>query len=293
MSKVNRTHLVSGVLGGVIVAGGLVALGVTGRSNTQTIIEGAPVVAQHVAGGYSSLTLHSIFDRESPGVLHVSARLGDPAPSPFDTTRQPDPGVTAGSGFLVDRRGDVLTNYHLINGGHAASSISVAFQGGVERPAEVIDADPSSDLALLRVSLRGLAPVSPLPLGNSSTVQIGDPTLTIGNPAGVDRTLFSGIVSGLTHELEGSDGTTVDNVIQTDQLPGPGASGGPLLDAAGRDIGVASQITSPDGATVPFATPIDTAESMLRDARLVKGAPDPQQPEPRRRRRSARVHPAG
>jgi putative serine protease PepD len=293
MAKFNRAHVISGLVGGAVVAGGLAAVGLVGRSHTQTVFEEAPVVAQRVPGGSPSLTLHSIFVRESPAVLHVSTRLegSDPAPSPFGGADD-QPGQVDGSGFLVDKRGDLLTAYHLISGARSSDSISVGFPGGIDRPAEVIDTDPSSDLAVLRVSLRGLSPLSPLPLGNSSTVQIGDPTLTIGNPSGVDRTLSSGIVSGLTHELEGSGGVSVDNVIQTDEIPDPDASGGPLLDATGQVIGVASQITNPAGRAIPFATPIDTASPLLREARLLPGAPAAESPRPRRRRRRRR-RPAG
>jgi S1-C subfamily serine protease len=295
MPKFNRTHLISGLLGGVVVAGGMLALGLADSTHTQTIVEEAPVVAQRTPGSSGTLTLHSIFVHESPAVLHVSARSdgADPPSSPFQAADPNHSGqgggsgfLGGGSGFLVDRRGDVLTAYHLVSGAQHPGSISVGFPGGVDRPAEVIDADPSTDLAILRVSLRGVSSLSPLPLGSSSTVQIGDPTLIIGNPSGLDRTLSSGIVSGLTHQLAGSGGVSVDNVIQTDQVPDPGASGGPLLNATGQVIGVASQITSPSGAAVPFATPIDTAAAMLREARVFKGAPAVQPPRSSRHRRT-------
>ena len=272
MKNAVRSHLFSSVVGGLIVAGGLIAFGVTGRRSTQTIVQEAPAATERTAGNSSMLTPHAIFQRESPGVVFISARLVDAEPGRFDVLHEAQTGTLTGSGFLVDGRGDVMTVYHLIDGARPMSGISVRFQGGLERPATVVAADPAADVAILHVGMRGAPAVAPLPLGNSTLVRIGDPTLAIGNPHGLDRTLTSGIVSSFEHELAAAGGVSVDNVIQTDQ-PLDGASvGGPLLDAAGRVIGVDSEVTGADGTAVAFATPIDTATPVLRHVERRLGA---------------------
>jgi S1-C subfamily serine protease len=264
-----RSHLAASIIGGLVVAGGLLALGATGRRTVQTVIDQAPVATERVAGRSAGLTPHAIYQRESPAVVHISARLLEPHTSPFDVLHEAETGVLTGSGFLVDRRGDVMTAYHLIDGASRSDGITVGFEGGVQRTASVLATDPAQDVAVLRVDLHGVPAVGPLPLGNSSSVRIGDPTLAIGNPYGVDRTLTSGIVSSLEHVLIGEDGVSVDNVIQTDEPVDPASSGAPLLDAAGRVIGVDSELIGPEGTTQAFASPVDAIAPMLRGVQRV------------------------
>jgi S1-C subfamily serine protease len=260
----SRSHLVSAVIGGVIVAGGLLAFGVGDRRATQTIYEQSPVAITRADGSSDALTPQSIFNREAPSVVHVSARLVEPVDSPFDVLHESQTGTMTGSGFLVDRQGDVMTDFHLIDGASHSGGIFVRFNGGVERSATLVADDPSADIAIVRVNMQGLPRLRPLPLGQSTSVRIGDPAMTIGDPYGVDRSLSSGIVSSLAHQLVAANGTYVDNVIQTDQAPDAASAGGPLLDGAGRVIGITSQMTGADGNTVSFATPIDTADQILR-----------------------------
>jgi putative serine protease PepD len=165
----------------------------------------------------------------------------------------------------------VLTDYHVVDGADRSGGVTVLLQGNLRRRAGVIAVDPSSDLAVLHVDMRGLPSTRPLPLGESSTVRVGDPTLTIGNPFGVDRTLSSGIVSALQHRLQASDGQAIDNVIQTDQPIVAGNAGGPLLDAGGQVIGINSEVIAPEtgdrgGQALAFAVPIDTASEILARA---------------------------
>lgn len=263
MTNSARSHLAASIAGGLIVAGGLLALGVGGRQSTQTIIAQAPVAAAPVAGESSSLTPGAIYDREARGVVYVTSQLSAPVESPFDVLHQASTGRLTGSGFLVDRRGDILTNYHLIEAAGGVQEVTVGFMGGVQRAARLVGADPGGDVAVLRVNMHGVPPVQPLALGDSTSVRIGDPALAMGDPYGLDRTLSSGIVSGLEHQLVANDGAVVDNVIQTDVSPAASSSGGPLLDAAGRVIGVESDLVGRDGTTVPFATPIDTVAPIL------------------------------
>jgi len=121
---------------------------------------------------------------------------------------------------------------------------------------------------VLHAQMNGVPPVRPLPLGDSTSVRVGDPTLAIGNPFGLDRTLTSGIVSALQHEIVAADGRAIDNVIQTDQPVDAGNSGGPLLNASGQVVGIDSQVETAgsdagDGDPLAFAVPIDTADPLL------------------------------
>ena len=274
MTHVARSHFLAAVVGGLIVGAGLLVFGAAGRGRTETIVEEAPVASQPAAGASgaaSGLTPHDIYQRDAPGVVYVRAKLVAPAVSPFSTFHAAGSGTSTGSGFLVDRHGDVLTDYHVVDGADRSRGVTAEFEGDIVRRAAVIAVDPSSDLAVLHIDMRGLPAVQPLTLGESSTVRVGDPTLTIGNPFGVDRTLTSGIVSALAHRLPATDGQAIDNVIQTDQPIDAGNSGGPLLDAGGQVIGINSEVTTPQsggrsGQTLAFAVPIDTADEILARA---------------------------
>src|SRR5439155_15977454 len=148
-----------------------------------------------------------------------------------------------GSGFVIDREGRILTNYHVVAG---AQSVAVQFEDSKSANAKVIGVDRSDDLALLKVAPSRLD-LRPLTLGSSKTVQVGDPTLAIGNPFGYDRTLTSGIVSALQRQITAPNGFSINDVIQTDAAINPGNSGGPLLDSQGRVIGINSQIATAAG----------------------------------------------
>jgi S1-C subfamily serine protease len=244
MQSLIRSHLASAVAGGLIVAGTFLLLGVTGRRTTQTIVEQGPMVAQPTASDSSALTAHAIYVREAPGVVLVRA-IG--------------PGVNStGSGFLVDHGGHILTSYHVIAGSNTRRRVSVTFADDVRRHATVIGEDPDDDVAVLRVDMSDVPPIAPLVLGDSATVRVGDPALAIGNPYGYDRTLTSGIVSALQRQIRAPNGFSVGNVIQIDAPVGPGGSGGPLLDAGGRVVGIANS-----GGGIQFAVPIDTAKALL------------------------------
>lgn len=263
MTALRVSHLASAAIGGLIVAGGLLLSGVVGNRITQTTVYESPVSAQPNASA-SGLTAHDIYQRYAPAVVFVQAKLIAQVPSPFDLFHARASPSSTGSGFVVDRRGDILTTYHLIDGADRGHGVTVRFANASVHPATVIAVDPSDDLAVLRVNPRRMPPVIPLRLGDSTTVRVGDPTLAIGNPFGVDRTLTSGIVSALQHEIEAADGQMIDNVIQTDQPLSEGNSGGPLLDAEGRVVGVNSQVSAAGASqAVTFAIPIDTAYAVL------------------------------
>src|SRR5581483_8203819 len=178
-----RLPIVSAATGGVVVAGVFLALGVTGRRTTETIIEQSPVAARP-ASSTSGLTPHDIYLRDAPGVVFVRAQLIQQIQDPFDLFPQVQRSESTGSGFLVNRDGAILTNYHVIEGADPNTGVAVQFEDNVVRKAKVIGQDPNNDLALLRVDLSGVS-AQPLALGNSSTVQVGDPTLAIGNQFGL------------------------------------------------------------------------------------------------------------
>jgi S1-C subfamily serine protease len=264
-----RSHLAAAVTGGLVVAGALLAFGVTGHGTTNTVIEQAPVSSQDASNG---LTPHAIYVRDAPGVVFVRAQVSEQVPDPFELSgAAQQSGVSTGSGFLIDSRGDILTNYHVIEGADRQSGVTVQFEDDVSRRATVVDTDPNNDIAVLHVNMAGVN-VRPLVLGDSERVQVGDATLAIGNPFGLDRTLTGGLVSALQRQITAPDGFSIENVIQTDAPINPGNSGGPLLDAAGQVIGINSQIeTATNGAGgsvgIAFAVPINTAKEFLPELR--------------------------
>jgi putative serine protease PepD len=266
MVRLVKSPFVSALIGGLIVGGVFLVSGVAGRSHTETIFTQSPVANEAAVDPVSGLTPHDIYQRNAPGVVFVRAKLLETIESPFNLFHARASGTSTGAGFLVDRRGDILTNYHVIDGADRSSGVTVEFENALVRNASVVAVDPNDDLAVLRSDIHGVPPLHPLALGDSTSVRVGDPTLTIGNPFGIDRTLTSGIVSALQHEIQAADGRTINNVIQTDQAVSAGNSGAPLLDADGRVIGINSQLaTGGDEASqrVAFAIPIDTADSVL------------------------------
>lgn len=259
-----RSHFVAAVIGGVIVGGAFVLVGVTGKQRTETIVEEAPVATSPSADPSGRLTPHAIYLRSTPAVVSVRAKVIDRSDTPFGLSPGAPSNITTGSGFLVDRQGDILTNFHLIDGADRSAGVTVQFENGASRVAAVAAVDPRDDLAVLRIDTKDLEGIRPLSLGDSSSVRVGDPVLAIGDPFGADRTLTSGIVSALQHQLQAADGQTIDNVIQTDQPLDPGNSGGPLLDASGQVVGVDSEVATPgQSQTLSFAIPVDTADSVL------------------------------
>jgi S1-C subfamily serine protease len=178
-------------------------------------------------------------------------------------------GEATGSGIVIDANGTILTNYHVVEN---AIKVTVSFEKGKSVEAKVIGKDPSNDLAILRIPTDGLT-LHPLTLGDSSTAQVGDPVLAIGNPFDLERTLTTGVVSALQRPITAPNGFTIDNALQTDAPINPGNSGGPLLNIAGEVIGINSQIEtggSGDGSVgIGFAVPINTAKSEI--AQLEKG----------------------
>ncbi len=174
---------------------------------------------------------------------------------------QVDESDGAGSGSVIDDQGHILTNYHVIEG---AQRLNVSFGGDKTYPAKIVGGDPDTDLAVIQVD----APREQLaivPLGDSDKVVVGQKVLAIGNPFGLDRTLTTGVISGLQRPIHARNGRLIEGAIQTDASINPGNSGGPLLDSRGRMIGINSQIFSPSGASagVGFAIPVNIAKRVV------------------------------
>jgi S1-C subfamily serine protease len=270
---------ISALLGGGVVVAVIAAFGGLGESDkTVTTIQAAPLAPSNASQQSQGLTPHDIYVRDAPGVVFVTSTVVQKTESPFnlfgggETQRQ---GQATGSGIVINSTGTILTNYHVIEN---AIKVTVSFEKGQTVDAQVVGKDPSNDLAVLRIPTDGLT-LHPLELGNSSSVQVGDPVLAIGNPFDLERTLTTGVISALQRQITAPNGFTIDNVIQTDAPINPGNSGGPLLNAAGQVIGINSQIEtggSGGGSVgIGFAVPIDTAKSeisVLEKGGTVRGA---------------------
>jgi S1-C subfamily serine protease len=255
--------VLAAVTGGSITAATLLGAGVvdhggSGGERAPISARGTTVVMTPAAGG---LSVREIYARTAPGVVCVQAQTVRTQPTPFDGQEGPAETASAGSGFVLDDEGLIVTNAHVVA---TATDIRVTFSDDRTVPARPVGTDPDTDLALLRVDPEGLD-LHPLVLGDSQPVRVGDPTLAIGNPLGGERTLATGIVSALHRRLTAPSGFAVDDVIQTDAAVDPGTAGGPLLDGSGRVIGINSQLAMGrgDGALTGFAVPIDTAKQVI------------------------------
>jgi S1-C subfamily serine protease len=260
------TNLLSGVLGGLIVlvlGAILIATDVIDTGDSKTVVEQAPVAQPAAATRGGGRTVADIYREEGRGVVFVEARGVSEGSSPFGF---PDSqgGTATGSGFVVDDDGTIVTNAHVVEG---SEEVTVSFEeGGDPVRADVKGSDASTDLAVLKIDPDDVKRLDPIPLGDSSDVQVGDPVVAIGNPFGFTRTVTTGIVSALQREIEAPNGFSIPNVIQTDASINPGNSGGPLLDAQGRVVGINSQIATGGGSGsvgIGFAVPIDTAKKLL------------------------------
>jgi S1-C subfamily serine protease len=255
----------AGALGGLlalVLGAALIATDVidTGDQTTTVVRESIPTrdVSDSGDGGR---TVADIYTQEGAGVVFVLARQSSSSSSPFGA---PDGGGDAsGSGFVVDKQGTIVTNAHVVGD---ADEVQVRFEeDGDLVDASVVGADPSTDVAVLKVD-PGDADLQPLPLGKSRETQVGDAVVAIGNPFGYTRSVTTGIVSAKQRQITAPNGFSIENVIQTDAAINPGNSGGPLLDAEGRVIGINSQIAtggSQGSVGIGFAVPIDTVKKLL------------------------------
>ncbi|RMG71957.1 MAG: PDZ domain-containing protein [Nitrospirae bacterium] len=172
------------------------------------------------------------------------------------------PSKGAGSGSIIDSRGFILTNYHVVED---AAEITVTLSNGHKYSARLIGADPENDIAIIKIEPS--EKLRPLKLGDSSNLQVGQRVYAIGNPFGLNSTLTTGIISALGRPLTTESGRVIENVIQTDAPINPGNSGGPLINTAGEMIGINTAIFTPSGGNIGigFAIPVDTAKELIPD----------------------------
>jgi S1-C subfamily serine protease len=256
----------AGLLGGGAALGVTAGLGDLGGSTT-TVVQ-APIRATPASvTSAARLSINEIYRRSAPGVVQiVSTEKADQSTDPFFGTPFTQPGQQAlGSGFVLDKEGHIVTNYHVVQG---ATKIEVGFSNNASYRAKIVGSDPSTDLAVLKVSAPARA-LTPLVLGNSDRVEVGDEVVAIGNPFGLDRTATAGIISAIQRRITAPNGFSIDHALQTDAPINHGNSGGPLIDATGAVIGVHSQIetgnnTSTDGNVgIGFAIPSNTVKDVV------------------------------
>jgi putative serine protease PepD len=198
-----------------------------------------------------------IYRTLSPGVVNVHSTS---YARDFFGFVEPQEG--SGSGSVIDQSGNILTNYHVIEG---AQKLAVSFGGQKNYAAKVVGGDPDTDLAVIKLIEMPKEPLTIIPLGDSDKLVVGQKVLAIGNPFGMDRTLTTGVISGLQRPIRARNGRPIEGAIQTDASINPGNSGGPLFDSHGRMIGINSQILSPSGASagVGFAVPVNIAKRIV------------------------------
>ena len=199
-----------------------------------------------------------IFQQSSPSVVYITTLEDTLNLWTRDITRIPR---GTGSGFIWDRQGHVITNYHVLQG---ASAVRIRLSDHRTFNATLIGASPEHDLAVLRIPMTADMP-KPLSIGTSHDLQVGQITYAIGNPFGLDHTLTTGVVSALNRSLRNNYGSSIEDLIQTDAAINPGNSGGPLLDSAGRLIGINTAMFSLSGtyAGIGFAVPVDTVNRIV------------------------------
>ncbi len=198
-----------------------------------------------------------IYRALSPGVVNIHSTT---YARDFFGFVEPQQG--SGSGSIIDREGNILTNYHVIEG---AQTLSVSLGGKKTYPAKVVGGDPDTDLAVIKLVELPNEPLTVIPMGDSDKLAVGQKVLAIGNPFGMDRTLTTGVISGLQRPIRARNGRLIEGAIQTDASINPGNSGGPLFDSHGRMIGINSQILSSSGtsAGVGFAVPVNIAKRIV------------------------------
>jgi 2-alkenal reductase len=203
-------------------------------------------------------TAVALFERVSPSVVQVVVRGGGPF---TENDGEPGQGGGAGTGFVWDDAGNIVTNAHVVG---SSDRVMIRTAAGNVMSAQVVGRAPNHDLAVVRLTARGSLP-PPVTIGSSADLKVGQSVFAIGNPFGLDQSLTTGIISALKRRMPTAGGREVTDVIQTDAAINPGNSGGPLLDSAGRLIGVNTAIISPSGsnAGIGFAIPVDTVNRVV------------------------------
>jgi S1-C subfamily serine protease len=244
--------LITAVVG--VLAGGSIARALDNGNSTSGLTSADSPAAS------TPLDAEQIYRSDSPGVVVITDQQTQVVPASLFSPAQKQQVTALGSGFVIDARGDIVTNDHVVQG---AKDIQVGFSGGASYPAKIVGTDPSTDIAVVRVKVPASV-LHPLQFAGS-TVTVGDPAYAIGNPFGLDGTMTAGIISATERPIQAPNGLSIQNAIQTDAPINHGNSGGPLLNRFGHVVGINSQI---EGGTVDanvgvgFAIPASTARSI-------------------------------
>ena len=235
--------LVVALAGAGIALGAAAAFGKLGDHTTvQQVTSPTQTMAHSTAPAPAAgLTPEKIYGQDAPGVVQITATtLTQGQTDPYGFPVAPTTEQSLGSGFVIDKAGHIVTNFHVVQG---AERVQVSFSGQDQLNARVVGKDPSTDVAVLKIDAHARA-LTPLPLGDSDSATVGDAVYAIGNPFGFTRTLTTGVVSAVQRQLQGRTSLPIEHAIQTDAAINHGNSGGPLIDADGRVIGITSQIST-------------------------------------------------
>jgi S1-C subfamily serine protease len=235
-----------------------ISVGAEPRSSARPMLSSAALAQRDAALTDDESINVRIYRQTAPAVANVLTKA-----TQYDFFMDPVPVEGAGSGFIIDKRGYILTNFHVVQ---EAQSIEVVLGDQSRFPAKFIGADQRNDVALLKIEPNGKN-LATLPLGDSGNLQVGQKVLAIGNPFGFQSTLTTGVVSALGRTVQTSETTFIDEAIQTDAAINRGNSGGPLINSHGEVIGINSAIYTPSGTTagIGFAIPVNTAKGIASD----------------------------
>lgn len=265
MSPVNTSNRARIIIAALVLILGAFWAGARFGPRQPTNVEAVPRNGSFTAASEKDAALTEdesinvrIYRQASPAVANILTKATE-----YDFFMEPVPVEGAGSGFVIDPRGYILTNYHVVEG---AQSIEVVLGDQSRHPAKYIGADQRNDVALIKIDPKGKQ-LATLKLGDSSAIQVGQKVLAIGNPFGFQSTLTTGVVSALGRTVQTSQTTAIEEAIQTDAAINRGNSGGPLIDSHGNVIGINSAIYTPTGTTagIGFAIPINTAKNIAND----------------------------
>lgn len=270
MNRIGTTFIASllGLLVGAALVGGVVwardgggssptATAPVTTSATQTTQPGSTNTSARAPSGSNATTdLSALYDRVRPSIVRITT--GSASNDPFR-----DQATGLGSGIVLDKGGNILTNYHVVKG---STTVKITFADGTVASANVVGTDPGNDMAIVKTDADA-SELKPATLGDSSQSKVGDFVAAIGNPFGLDGTFTTGVVSGLDRTLpSSSDGRPIRGLVQTDAAVNPGNSGGALLNQAGEVIGINTAIENPGGnsfAGIAYAVPINTPKRYL------------------------------
>jgi len=276
MSRISRLiPIVGGTVAGGVVALAVASGGSTTTHSTTTVVapQSASAIPTSLSGSTThtgGMTVNQIYRQDSPGVVDIIVTQqsgGGQGFFGFGGGGQTPEGE--GAGVVYDTKGDILTDEHVVSG---ATSVHVTFQDGYKASAKVLGTDPSTDVAVIRVSVPA-SQLHPIPLANSSDAQVGDPVVAIGSPFSLPETTTAGIVSQVGRSIQAPNGFAIPGAIQTDAAINPGNSGGPLLDSNGDVLGLNDQIQTNSGSSagVGFAVPSNTVGQIANE--IIAGEP--------------------